>query len=150
MPPKAHGLARAESDRRRMGPRPDQELEHRRLDRPAAAASATARSRAWSARDAGEMVVADSTSINLFKVLTRRLAHRAGPTPGRKVIVSERSNFPTDLYIAESLVQAIRRTAVTWSRASRRFPSILNEDLAVLMITGVNYRHSVTCTTWPR
>ena len=54
----------------------------------------------------GEVVATDSTSINLYKVLSAAL-HIAAQTdaPTRKVIVSERSNFPTDLYIAESLCQ---------------------------------------------
>mgnify|MGYP000697543976 CR=1 FL=1 len=51
----------------------------------------------------GEVVVADSTSVNLFKVLSAALALQRADAPGRSVIVSERSNFPTDLYIAESL-----------------------------------------------
>ena len=64
---------------RRMGPRPDPQLEQRRLDRPAAARSAT-RSRAWSAPAPGELVVADSTSVNLFKVLSAALDDRSAPT----------------------------------------------------------------------
>jgi kynureninase len=51
----------------------------------------------------GEVVATDSTSINLYKVLSAALHIAAQDAPGRKVIVSERSNFPTDLYIAEAL-----------------------------------------------
>ena len=51
----------------------------------------------------GEVVATDSTSINLYKVLSAALSIAAHDAPGRKTIVSERSNFPTDLYIAESL-----------------------------------------------
>src|SRR5262249_1308822 len=47
----------------------------------------------------GETVVADSTSVNLFKVLGAALRLR----PDRRVILSERTNFPTDLYIAQGL-----------------------------------------------
>jgi kynureninase len=50
-----------------------------------------------------EVVVADSTSVNLFKVLAAALDLQRQDAPQRTVIVSERSNFPTDLYIAESL-----------------------------------------------
>jgi len=55
--------------------------------------------------DADEVVAADTTSVNLFKVLSAaiRIAQHAGPK--RRVIVSERSNFPTDLYIAQGLCQ---------------------------------------------
>ena len=48
---------------------------------------------------AGEVAVADSTSVNLFKLLAAALPHR----PGRRVILSERDNFPTDLYIAQGV-----------------------------------------------
>src|SRR5215472_9128300 len=53
--------------------------------------------------EAGEVVVAESTSINLFKVLAAALKMR----PGRRVIVSESENFPTDLYMAEGLAQLL-------------------------------------------
>src|SRR5919112_3787458 len=48
----------------------------------------------------GEVMVADSTSVNLFKLLAAALALR----PDRRVLLSERGNFPTDLYVAEGLV----------------------------------------------
>src|ERR1700748_1989896 len=57
----------------------------------------------------GETVAADSTSVNLFKVLSAasRIVRAAAPAKAgaapRRVIVSERQNFPTDLYIAEGL-----------------------------------------------
>ena len=61
----------------------------------------------------GEVVVAESTSINLFKVLAVALKMR----PGRRVIVSEAENFPTDLYMAESVAAAsYRATRCGWWR----------------------------------
>ena len=47
----------------------------------------------------GEVVCTDSTSVNLYKVLFAALSQQK--ESGRKLVVSERSNFPTDLYIAE-------------------------------------------------
>ncbi|APV51702.1 kynureninase [Betaproteobacteria bacterium GR16-43] len=47
----------------------------------------------------GEVVATDSTSVNLFKVLS--VALRVDPK--RRVILSERSNFPTDLHVAQGL-----------------------------------------------
>ena len=52
------------------------------------------------ARD-GEVVVTDTTSLNLFKALAAAL-HLQKDTP-RKVIVTERANFPTDIYMAQGL-----------------------------------------------
>jgi kynureninase len=95
---------------------------------------------------AGELMVADSTSVNLFKVLSAALAivkadHKADH-PQRTVILSERSNFPTDLYIAESLARQHGFTLVL--AEPEELPSLLNaphgERTAVLMLTHVNYR----------
>ena len=51
----------------------------------------------------GEVSVADSTSLNVFKTLSAAVMLQRADAPGRKAIVSERGNFPTDLYIAESV-----------------------------------------------
>ncbi|RQP26044.1 kynureninase [Piscinibacter terrae] len=85
-----------------------------------------------------EVVVADSTSVNLFKVLTAALNLQRTDAPQRKVIVSERHNFPTDLYIAESLAR--ERGLVLRLVEPDEIPAHLDDDLAVLMLTHVNYR----------
>jgi len=87
----------------------------------------------------GELVVADSTSLNLYKVLSAALRIAQSDAPSRKVIVSERSNFPTDLYIAESLAQQYGASLHLVDSVDE-IPSILNDELAVLMLTEVNYR----------
>src|SRR5215469_7808226 len=53
----------------------------------------------------GSTVVADSTSVNLYKLLAAALDHRRD----RNVILSESGNFPTDLYIAEGLIASLGR-----------------------------------------
>ncbi len=87
---------------------------------------------------AGELVVADSTSVNLFKVLSAALTIAQADAPARKVIVSERSNFPTDLYIAESLAR--ERGFELQLAETDDLPSLLDRRTAVLMLTHVNYR----------
>jgi kynureninase len=86
----------------------------------------------------GEVVATDSTSINLFKVLSVAMQLAARQSPNRKLVLSERSNFPTDLYMAEGLcrthgfsLKLIDADAVEAS---------LTPDVAVLMLTHVNYR----------
>lgn len=86
----------------------------------------------------GELVVADSTSVNLFKVLTAALRITDEDAPERNVIVSERSNFPTDLYIAEGLARSQGYELVLVE--PDEIAAHLNERLAVLMLTQVNYR----------
>ena len=75
------------------------QLERPRLDRRAACGSA-ARWRGSSGPRQDEVVVADSTSVNLFKLLAGALSLR----PGRTTILSEPGNFPTDLYVMQGLV----------------------------------------------
>ncbi|APR76659.1 Kynureninase [Minicystis rosea] len=88
---------------------------------------------------AGEVVVADSTSVNLFKVLTAALDLQRADAPKRTRIVSERHNFPTDLYIAQSLARE-RGLELSLVDDADAIPAQLDDRLAVLMLTHVNYR----------
>jgi kynureninase len=87
---------------------------------------------------AGEVVATDSTSINLYKVLSAALAHTAARSPGRRVIVSEHYNFPTDLYIAQALCRqhGCRLELVDGAQVT----AALSHETAVLLLTHVNYR----------
>ncbi len=85
-----------------------------------------------------EVVCTDSTSINLFKVLSAALSIAAQDAPQRRVVLSECSNFPTDLYIAQGLCQ---ERAYTLQRVEpEALASALGADVAVLVLTHVNYR----------
>jgi kynureninase len=90
----------------------------------------------------GETVVADSTSINVFKVLAAALAL----SPGRRRIVSQRDNFPTDLYMAQGLVRLLggdyELTLLDDDPRAEKVESALAEgdDVAALMLTHVNYK----------
>jgi kynureninase len=86
----------------------------------------------------GEVVVADSTSVNLYKVLSAALGLQAGAHPGKRVILSERGNFPTDLYIAQSLARQNRLELRLVP--PERIEAELDERVAVLMLTHVDYR----------
>ena len=84
----------------------------------------------------GEVVATDSTSINLYKVLSAALTARAGT--GRDVVLSERTNFPTDLYIAQALCKE-RGLRLELADAAA-IEAALTDQVAVLMLTHVNYR----------
>ena len=90
----------------------------------------------------GEVVVADSTSINLYKMLSAALvisvAQARSPASARLRILSERTNFPTDLYIADTLARAHRFELVLAD--TDELPALLDDRVAVLMLTHVNYR----------
>ncbi len=84
----------------------------------------------------GEVLVGDSTSVNLFKLLAAALAAR----PGRSIILSEEGNFPTDLYIAQGLAGltgAMLRTV-----EADLVETTIDADTAVVMLTHVDYRSS--------
>jgi kynureninase len=87
---------------------------------------------------AGTLVATDSTSINLYKVLSAALHIAALDAPERRVVLSERSNFPTDLYIAESLCK--QRGCRLQLVDADELDAALDASVAVLMLTHVNYR----------
>jgi kynureninase len=84
---------------------------------------------------AGTVMVADSTSVNLFKMLGAALALR----PKRRVILSERGNFPTDLYIAEGLAALLARGHTLRLVDGAYIPGAIDDATAVVMLTHVNY-----------
>ena len=84
---------------------------------------------------ADELLIADSTSINLFKLLGAALAAR----PGRAVILSEEGNFPTNLYVAQGLEALIPGTRLRTVPTGAIEESI-DEQTAVVMLTQVDYR----------
>ena len=84
---------------------------------------------------ADEVLVCDSTSVNLFKLLGAALAAR----PGRRVILSQVGNFPTDLYVAQGLAAMLPGIELrTVARAD--IAAALDGNVAVLMLTHVDYR----------
>lgn len=97
-----------------------------------------------------EVVCADSTSINLFKVLAcalrlqRNAPRESGPDGGaRRVILSERCNFPTDLYMAQGLVDLLgaeHELVLVEPPAIASTVEALGPRLAVLMLTHVNFQ----------
>jgi kynureninase len=84
----------------------------------------------------GETIVADSTSVNLFKVLSAALALN----PQRRVILSERENFPTDLYVAEGLIGQLGQGHELKTAAPEAFPDAIDDDVACVLLTHVSYR----------
>jgi kynureninase len=90
----------------------------------------------WIGARAGEVLFADSTSVNLYKVLHAAMQLQQGK---RLRIVSERSNFQTDNYIAASVARAHGAELLLVNTADE-IPALLDERCAVLMLTHVHYR----------
>lgn len=88
-----------------------------------------------------EVVVTDTTSINLFKVLAAAIRVQREDAPSRKIIVSETHNFPTDLYIAEGLADLLRDGyQLRLIDSPDELEGALGDDVAVTMLTHVNYK----------
>ncbi len=82
-----------------------------------------------------EVVVADSTSVNLFKLIAAAMAAR----PGRTTILSEPGNFPTDLYIADGVASMLPDARVRLAQADD-IAEAVDEDTAVVVLTHVHYK----------
>ena len=54
-------------------------------------------------------MVTDTTSLNLFKALAAALRIQQASRPERRVIVSERDNFPTDLYMVQGMIDFLQQ-----------------------------------------
>ena len=87
-----------------------------------------------------EVTVADSTSVNLFKLLVAAVRAR----PHRPVILTEAGNFPTDLYIAKGVADLLPRIEVLAVRRED-LPARIDETVGVVLLTHVHYK---TAARW--
>ena len=85
----------------------------------------------------GQVVVADTTSINIYKALHAAIGLR----PGRNVIVAEAGSFPTDLYIAEGVISTLPGVTMRLEgRDADRIEDLLDQDVAAVLVNHVNYK----------
>jgi kynureninase len=85
---------------------------------------------------AGTITVGDTLSIKVFQAVAAALAL----SPRRKVILSDTGNFPTDLYMADGLVSLKQQGHVVKTVRPEDVENHLTEDVAVLLLTEVDYR----------
>ncbi len=95
----------------------------------------------------GQVVCADSTSINVFKLVAAAVALR----PGRTVVLSDHGNFPTDLYMVQGLA-SIAGQGVTLKLVDEGdLIGAIDDTVACVLTTEVNYRtgwrHDMAATT---
>ncbi|MFT4743217.1 MAG: kynureninase [Yoonia sp.] len=86
--------------------------------------------------ETGHVVLGDTLSIKVYQALASAL----DLNPDRRVIVSDTGNFPTDLYMAEGLIKSLDRGHELRTVAPEDVMGALTDDVAVLMITQVDYR----------
>ena len=96
----------------------------------------------------GECVVTDTTSLNLFKAIASAVRIQQQDAPSRRVILTERDNFPTDIYIAEGISDFLNSAnaesgahyEVRLIDENLSLEEALDDSVAVLALSHVNYR----------
>jgi kynureninase len=83
-----------------------------------------------------EVIAADSTSVNLFKLLAAAIRLQ----PGRRVVLSEPGNFPTDIYMVQGLADLLGGKIEMRLVEREELAGALNEDVAVLLLTHAHYK----------
>ncbi len=84
----------------------------------------------------GQTVVTDSISVNLFKLACAALEMR----PGRHTLVTEASNFPSDVYVLQGLARMWPDINVKLIGRDGSFEDLVNEDTAAILLTCVDFR----------
>ena len=84
----------------------------------------------------GTVAMGDTLSIKAYQALAAALSMR----PNRKTILSDSGNFPTDLYIAQGLIDTLDRGHKLLTPPPEQVADLINEDVAVVYLTHVDYR----------
>ncbi|MHA7880001.1 MAG: kynureninase [Saccharospirillum sp.] len=87
---------------------------------------------------AEEVIVADSTSVNLFKVVAAAMAMQL--PDGRTEIITEPGNFPTDRYILQGLCQSLAGEPTLTTVPASDIPDCISQNTAVVVLTHVHYK----------
>ncbi len=83
-----------------------------------------------------EVLAADSTSVNLFKLAAAALVAR----PGRARVLAEEGDFPTDLYILDGLAGTVGREVTVVRLARERLIKAIDDRVALVLLSHVHYR----------
>jgi kynureninase len=83
----------------------------------------------------GAVVMGDTLSIKMYQALASALEMR----PGRRVILSDNGNFPSDLYMADGLIRSLGRAHVLKIVEPEAVEEAIDDSLAALMLTHVDY-----------
>ncbi len=85
---------------------------------------------------AGSVATGDTLSIKVFQALAAALKMR----PDRRVILSDNGNFPSDLYMAEGLINTLDQGYSLQTPAPQDVMGAITDEVAVVMLTQVDYR----------
>ncbi len=84
----------------------------------------------------GEVIVADTTSVNIYKALCAAISLNEG----RKIMLSEKGNFPTDLYMMQGIASFSNGELINKVVEPTAILEELTEEVAVLLLTQVHYK----------
>ncbi len=84
----------------------------------------------------GSVVIGDTLSIKVYQAVASALELN----PGRKVVLSDNGNFPSDLYMADGLLRSLGADYELRVVDPQDVAAHITEDIAVLMLTEVDYR----------
>ncbi len=85
---------------------------------------------------AGSVATGDTLSIKVYQALAAALKMR----PGRRVVLSDSGNFPTDLYMAQGLIGTMDKGYELCTPAPEDVKDAITEEVAAVMLTHVDYR----------
>ena len=84
----------------------------------------------------GSVVMGDTLSVKVYQALASAL----DMNPGRRVILSDTGNFPSDLYIADGLARSLGTDIRLKLAEPEALAAALDDSVAVLLVTEVDYR----------
>ena len=85
---------------------------------------------------AGSTMVGDTLSIKVYQAVASAVEMR----PGRKIVLSDNGNFPSDLYMADGLLKSLGQGHELKVVDPEAVAEHINEDVAAVMLTQVDYR----------
>jgi kynureninase len=83
-----------------------------------------------------EVVVTDTTSVNLFRLVLTALEMQSG----KSEVLSESGNFPTDLYVCDGATRIFDRGGSLKVISRDQVPEAVNESTALVVLTHIHYR----------
>ena len=83
----------------------------------------------------GEVIVSDSTSVNIFKLAATLLRHGND----RSRVITEKGNFPTDVYILEGLIDLLDKDHELFHAEPDRLIDAIDDRTGLVLLTHVNY-----------
>ena len=84
----------------------------------------------------GSTVVGDTLSIKVYQAVASAIEMR----PGRKVVLSDNGNFPSDLYMADGLLRSLGQGHELRIVDPEEVSANITDEVAAVMLTHVDYR----------